>query len=240
MAALKPPDPNSFSSVDPAGAICTRAAASEPSLRSRMLRTKATLLSPSPSTAIFFVFFKSASDLIFLLPGPIRSSTSCSRMASARGRGGTLASVRNTARSACLRSNCVSALALSALNAIVRRSRDEVFLSTAASLAAMSASSLLASPTANVSVSELRSQTRPPATVATVRIRVSSANSSTCRRLLVTTCERGSGGSADGVRTSALMAYTHCRDSLPQQRLKWIVRRDRKCLKKNDNFRERG
>ena len=208
MTAPKPPDPSSLSSVDPAGAICTREAASVPSLTSRILRTKATLLSPSPSTAILFVFFKSASDLIFLLPGPISSSTSCSRIASARARGGTLASVRSIARSASLRSNCVSALALSALNVIFRRSREEAFLRTVASLAANIASSLLASPTAMVSVSEFRNQTRPPPTVATVRIRVSSANSSTCRRLLLTTCERGRSGSAGGVGISALMALT--------------------------------
>ena len=60
------------------------------------------------------LFLQSASDLIFLPPGPISSSTSCSRMASARARGGTLASVRSTARSARLRSNSASALALSA------------------------------------------------------------------------------------------------------------------------------
>ena len=65
---------------------------------------------PKPQS---FRFFRSASDLIFLLPGLISSSTSCSSIASARARGGTLVSVRSTARSACLRSNSASALALS-------------------------------------------------------------------------------------------------------------------------------
>ena len=62
---------------------------------------KAALLSLSADTAIFF-FFSSASDLIFLPPGLSSSTTSCSRIASARARGGTLASVRSTARLASL------------------------------------------------------------------------------------------------------------------------------------------
>ena len=137
--------------------------------------------------------------LIFLLPGLISSSTSCSRIAIARARGGTLASVRSTARSACRRSNCASALALSALVTILSRSFEEVFLSTVASLAAKRASRLPGSPTANTSVSEFFSQIRPPQTVATVRIKVSAANSSTCRRLLLTTREREGGSSAGGL-----------------------------------------
>ena len=44
-------------------------------------------MSSSAKTAIFF-FFSSASDLIFLLPGLISSTTSCSSIASARARGG--------------------------------------------------------------------------------------------------------------------------------------------------------
>ena len=88
-----------------------------------MLRTKAAPLSLSAMTAIFF-FFSSASDLIFLPPGLISSNTSCSRIASARARGGILASVRSIARSASLRSNCASALALSALGTILSRSRE--------------------------------------------------------------------------------------------------------------------
>jgi hypothetical protein len=206
MTAPYPPETNNLSSVAFGGAGCTRELPSEPSEISSALRTKAVLLSPSASTAIFF-FLSSASDLIFLLPGLISSTRSCSRTASARARGGTLTSVRTTARSACLRSNAVSALALSPLVTILMRSRELLFLSTAASLAAKRASRLLPSPTANTRVSEFFSQVRPPhATTRTVRINVSAANSSTCRRLVLTTCERGF--PAFGVGTSALMAHT--------------------------------
>src|SRR6202048_2429259 len=89
---------------------------------------------------------------------------------------------------------------------MLRRSGGLVFLSTVASLAAKRASKLLASPTAKISVSEFLSQIRPPQTVATVRINVSTTNSSSCRRLLLTSRERAGGSSAGGVGTSALMA----------------------------------
>ena len=153
-------------------------------------------------------FFSSASDLIFLLPGLIRSSTSCSRMASARARGGTLASVRSTARSACRWSNRASALALSVSDTILRRSRELLLLRTAASRAAKRASTPLASPTANTRVSEFRSQIRPPRTTQTVRIKVRTANSTICCRLFFATCERPAGLPGCGVGASALMAHT--------------------------------
>ena len=99
MTAPYPPDANSLSSVASGGANWTLEAASESSAISSTLRTKARLPSPSGSTAIFFLR-RSARDLIFRPPGLIRSSTSCSSTASARARGGTLASVRSTVRSA--------------------------------------------------------------------------------------------------------------------------------------------
>ncbi len=67
------------------------------------------------ATSATLRFFSSASDLTFLPAGLTSNTTSCSRIAMARARGGTLASVRSTARSACLPSNCASALALSGL-----------------------------------------------------------------------------------------------------------------------------
>jgi hypothetical protein len=57
-----------LSKVEPGGAIWTRVAASGLSESSRILRTRATLLSLSAMTAIFF-FFRSAMVLIFLPPG---------------------------------------------------------------------------------------------------------------------------------------------------------------------------
>ncbi|MGY3646351.1 putative membrane protein [Bradyrhizobium sp. LM4.3] len=90
-----------------------------------------------------------------------------------RARSGTLASVRSTARSACLRSNWAIALALSALLTILIRKREVLFFSTAASLAANSASSLLGAPTAKISVSEWCTSARPPQTVASDNSRVS-------------------------------------------------------------------
>ena len=172
-----------------------------------MLRTSAALLSLSAMIAIFF-FFRSAMVLIFLPAGLISRNTSCSRIATARARGGILASVRNIARLASLRSNCWSAFALSPLGTILSRSRDELFFSTVASRAAKRASGPLASPTAKTSVSELRSQTRPAHTVAAVRIRVRIENSRICVRLLLTTRERRSGIPGCGVGASALMAHT--------------------------------
>jgi hypothetical protein len=52
----------------------------------------------------------------------------CSTLSPRSTIGGTLASVRSTARSACLRSNCASALALSALVTILRRSQRRTVL----------------------------------------------------------------------------------------------------------------
>ena len=172
-----------------------------------MLRTRATLLSLSAITAIFF-FFSSAMVLIFLPPGLISRNRSRSRIAIERARGGILASVRRIARLASLRSNCDSALALSPLGTIVSRSRDELFFSTVASRAAKRASGPVASPTANTSVSELRSQALPPHTTAAVRISVRMENSRICVRLFLTTRERRRGISGCGVAASALMAHT--------------------------------
>jgi hypothetical protein len=56
--------------------------------------------------------------------------------AMARARAGMRPSVRSTARSACLRSNCVSALAPSGALTILTRNRDEAFFRAAASLLA--------------------------------------------------------------------------------------------------------
>src|SRR3954471_4336398 len=129
-------------------------------------------------------------------------------MASERARGGILASVRKIARFASLRSNCDSAFVLSPLGTILSRSREELFFSTVASRAAKRASGPLASPTANTSVSELRTQVRPPHTTAAVRIRVRTENSRIWVRLLLTTRERRRGISGCGVGASALMART--------------------------------
>ena len=201
------PAANSLSRLTPGGANCTREAASGLSESSRILRTRAALFSLSAITAIFF-FFRSATVLIFLSPGLSISSTSWSRIATARAREGTLASVRRIARLASLRSNDASALALSPWGMILSRSRDVLLFSSAASLAAKRASGPLASPTANTSVSEFRSQVRPPHTVTAVRIKVRTENSTICVRLLFTTRERRRGISGCGVGASALMAHT--------------------------------
>src|SRR3569832_54026 len=202
---------------------------------SRTLRTKARLL-PLVINATFF-FFSSASDLIFLSPGLINISTSCSRIAIERARGGIFASDRNTARSASFRSNWPSALALSALRTILSRKREEVALSMVANLAAKRASGPLASPTAKVSVSEYLNQMRPPQTVAIVKIRVSAANSVTCRRLVLRSFGRWRRVSDEGVGASALMAHVRnlkapsivgCAGKSPELRPK--------CLNKYDNF----
>jgi hypothetical protein len=66
----------------------------------------------------------------------------------------------------------------------------------------------LASPTAKISVSELRSQARPPHTVAAVRTKVRIENSTTWLRLFFLTRERRGGISGGGVEVSALMAFT--------------------------------
>ena len=116
--------------------------------------------------------------------------------------------MRSTARLASLRSNCASALALSAFGAILSRSREELFLSTAASLAAKRASGPLTSPTANTTVSELRSQTRPAHTVAAVRITVRMQNRMIWVRLSLTTRERRGGTPAGCAEVSALIAHT--------------------------------
>ena len=170
------------------------------------------------ATSATFLFFSSASDLIFLPAGLITNTTSFSRTAMARARGGTLASVRSTARSACLRSNCASALALSGLVTILRCSRELLVLSMAASLAANRASGPLALPTANTSVSEFN-QTRVPHNVATVRITVRAANSSICLRLFLTSGERVEGFAACGVGISALMAHIRAGSA---HRLYWL------------------
>src|SRR5579872_3059745 len=75
----------------------------------------------------------------------------------------------------------------------------------AASLAAKRASGPLISPTAKVSVSEFRSQMRPPQTVATVRTSVMTANRITCLRLLLRKGGRERRVSEAGVGTAALM-----------------------------------
>src|SRR5579871_6494539 len=77
----------------------------------------------------------------------------------------------------------------------------------AASLAANRASGPLASPTAKASVSESLNRMRPPHTVATVRIKVSTANRITCRRLLLRSGGRERCVADDDVGTSALMAH---------------------------------
>ena len=232
ITAPLPPDASSLSKAEFGGAICSREAAAGSSEISSKRRIRTTPLSASATTAIFF-FFSSASDLIFLPGGLNSNTTSCSRIAMARARGGILASVRSTARSACLRSNWVSALALSGLATILRCSRELVVLSMVASLAANRASGPLASPTAKTSVSDF-SQIREPHTVAIVRITVSAAKSSICLRLLLTTRTREGGPAAGGVRTSALMARIRPGrfTALPIRR---TARRNRKYLKKNDN-----
>ncbi len=192
MTAPKP-EANSLSSVEPGGAICTFAAVSGLSVKPKMLRTNEALLSPSAHTAIFLIFFRSSNDLIFLLPGLSSSTTSCSRIAIARARGGILESVRSTVRSASRRSNCAAAFAASPAVTIFSFSRELVLFITAASLAAKCASSPLGSPTAKVSVSEFFRRMRPPHTVASDSTRVNTVNSSICRRLLLTTCDRGGG-----------------------------------------------
>src|SRR4051812_31489922 len=126
-------------------------------------------------------------------------------MASARARGGILASVRKIARFASLRSNCESALALSLLDTIFSRRREELFFRTVASLVAKRASGPLASPTANTSVSELRSQVRPPHTTAAVRISVRTENSRIWVWLFLTTRERRGGRSRCGGGGFALL-----------------------------------
>src|SRR6267154_4654933 len=128
-------------------------------------------------------------------------------MASERACGGILESVRSTARLASLRSNCASAFALSGLDTILRFSRDKLFFRTVASRSAKRASELLASPTANTSVSEFFIQIRPPQTLATVRTTVSKVNRRICVPLFLTTRRRLRGFSAGGVGTSALMAH---------------------------------
>jgi hypothetical protein len=70
-------------------------------------------------------------------------------------------------------------------------------------------------PTAKVNVSESLSRMRPPQTVATVTITVKRVYNMTWRRLVLTTCERGRGGSMTGVGNSALMAFTGDRGNLP-------------------------
>ena len=134
----------------------------------------------------------SASDLIFLSPGLISSTRSCSRIASARARGGTLASVRSTARSACLRSNAASALALSALVTILMRSRELLFFSTAASL--VGETRLLAVGVADGEHQRLGIPQPEPAAPDDDHRRQEQCqqrrNSNTCRRLVLPTCER--------------------------------------------------
>ena len=192
MTAPKP-EANSLSSVDPGGATCTFDAVSGLSVKPKMLRTKEALLSPSAQTAIFLTFFRSSKDLIFLAPGLSSSTTSCSRIAIARARGGIFESVRNTIKSASRRSNCATAFAPSPAVTIFSFSRELLLLSTAPSLAAKRASSPLGPPTAKMSVSEFFRRMRPPHTVASDNTRVNTVNSSICRRLLLTTCERGGG-----------------------------------------------
>ncbi len=97
-------------------------------------------------------------------------------------------------------------LALSGFGAIFSRSRDELVFSTVARRAANFASGPLASPTANTSVSELRSQSRPPATVTALSSSVSRVKTTICARLLLATGARGCGGVGAGEGASALMA----------------------------------
>jgi hypothetical protein len=68
-----------------------------------------------------------------------------------------------------------------------------------------------------------------------VRINVSATNSSICLRLLLATRERVAGFSACCVGTSALMAHIRA-GTLPRHTGSEVARRDRKYLKKNDNF----
>src|SRR5258707_10015032 len=156
-------------------------------------------------------------------------------MASERACGGILASVRSTARLACLRSNCASALALSGLDTILRLSRDKLFLRTVARRSAKRASGLFASPTANTNVSEFFSQTRPPQTVAMVRTTVSKVNRRICVPLFLTARLGLRGLSAGGVGTSALMAHDLGRGP-PASLAAGDRPHETKYLKKNNNF----
>ncbi|MGY3485501.1 hypothetical protein ACVW1C_003384 [Bradyrhizobium sp. USDA 4011] len=75
----------------------------------------------------------------------------------------------------------------------------------------------LASPTANTSVSELRSQTRPPSTVTALKNSVGMVKMMICARLLLATGGRGRGSPGEGAGASALMAdhpsgTAHCRN----------------------------
>ncbi len=90
---------NSLSSVAFGGAVCTREAVGAVGYLERVADEGCGAVAVGQHRDLLFL--SSASDLIFLLPGLISSTRSCLRMASARARGGTLASVRSTARSAC-------------------------------------------------------------------------------------------------------------------------------------------
>ena len=118
------------------------------------------------------------------------------------------------------------ALATSGRGRILRRSREEVFLSTASSLAAKRASGPLALPTAKV-VSEFRSQIATAPYGCDRQNQVSNANTSICPRVLAKSHARAGCLTGVGVGTqhSWLIPATEAisPQSIAQVRLNGIV-----------------